>query len=527
MSATTAAGRKATGREQGTAVARPRAAGILYTAVFPALGVVSLLVSCVVWSIKKQLWADEIFTRTEIGDPSFRHLLQAVPQLGGGGMPLFYLTAWPWAHLFGLSDLSLRLYSSVCLCAAFLALLAILRRRFEPSSAFLGAGFALFACLIFVDQNDEARGYGLYLLLAVLAVGQWLRVAEEENPSGRNLALLALSQAGLVLGHVLGLIYAGLMLAALLLSDRTRRWFRLRVYLCLMAGWLALIPWIPAIRASMAVGKPHGWITMPTVGDLATGLSFWLFAGIYFPIFRNVPAGLVFGWVVAICCVVFLVLEAVAALRTETPARRPLYLLALMLLAAPLAFFAVSHVAQPIYVARYMLPSILGVALLSVGWARQSWIRTRWQRLTLATLVLCLPLAAALLAQPIHLDVDRIDALTGGQPVVCDWLRDFMVMMRYSSHPSALEYPLDWEAAVHGPAAGPGGYHLMENYRRVGYWKANLRDGSEVLGQKSFFVLDESDTNWFALEIQHNPRYRWKVVARIDKDHVLYAVRQP
>ena len=40
------------------------------------------------------------------------------------------------------------------------------------------------------------------------------------------------------------------------------------------AGWLALLVWIPAIRSSMAAGKPHGWIAMPTVTDLRTAYLF-------------------------------------------------------------------------------------------------------------------------------------------------------------------------------------------------------------------------------------------------------------
>ena len=174
--------------------------------LFPGLGVVSLLASCVILSLKRPMWGDEVFTHVELSDPSLGHLLSAVTRLGGAGMPLFYLTAWPWAHLFGLSDLSLRLYSSAGVCGAFLILFVTLRRFVRPSSAFLGAGFGLFASLIVVEQNSEARGYGLYVLLGALAVAQLIRVAQKAPPQHTHHFRQAQRGAGMaglgVLHHV-------------------------------------------------------------------------------------------------------------------------------------------------------------------------------------------------------------------------------------------------------------------------------------------------------------------------------------
>ncbi|MGC2297280.1 MAG: glycosyltransferase family 39 protein, partial [Acidobacteriaceae bacterium] len=289
--------------------------GPLFRWILPLLGVASLLASCILWSLRKPMWGDEVFTYTELRDPSFLHLLHAVPRLGGAGMPLFYFTAWPWAHLFGFSDLSLRLYSSFGICGAFLILLASMRRRFSNAAAFNGVAFGLFASLIVLDQNSEARGYGLYLLLCALAVVQALKVAEAENPRTRDLIFLALTQAGLVLGHILGLVYAGLILLALLTADLVQHRFRTRVYLACVAGWLALLPWIPAIQASAAVGRPHGWIAVPTFSDLLASLSFWLFTGLYWQIPHLPAAVLVAGWLCAVACVAVLVLAAVQGIR--------------------------------------------------------------------------------------------------------------------------------------------------------------------------------------------------------------------
>lgn len=503
-----------------------RAAGALDRWVLPLLGVLSLIASCVVYSFRKQEWADEVFTRIEVSDRSLFHLMHALTRLGGAGMPLFYLTAWPWAHLFGVSDLSLRLYSCAGVCAAFVVLVRALGRRFTARAAFLGVGFGLFACMIVVDQNAEARGYGLYLLLCALAIAQLLRMAETPQPSRRDLVLLALSQAGVVLGHVLGLSYAGLMVAALIAADLRERRFRVKVYACAMAGWIALLPWIPAIRASMAIAKPHGWIPRPMAGDLVIGVSYWLFAGIYFPLFKGTHYGVMLGWGVGVFCVAGLIAAALYGVRDPSPARRLAYFLGFALILAPVAFFAISHLATPIWVARYMVPSALGIVLLAVGWAERNGFARGAGGIGLGALVLLLPLAGARCARPERVNVARIDELAAGRPLVCDWVRDFTVVWRYSRTPASVEYPMDWEAALKGPAAAAGAYHLLWNYRRDGYLAGNILDQTTVLDQPSFVVLDNKETNWFQLEIARNPKFAWKVVAQIDPSRRIVEVER-
>jgi hypothetical protein len=71
--------------------------------------VVSLLLSCILWSPHKQIWMDEIFTWREVSDRSLWHLCYAIQHGADGGMPLFYTTAWLWAKAFGTGVLTLRL----------------------------------------------------------------------------------------------------------------------------------------------------------------------------------------------------------------------------------------------------------------------------------------------------------------------------------------------------------------------------------------------------------------------------------
>ncbi|MGA8159911.1 MAG: hypothetical protein WA374_13245 [Acidobacteriaceae bacterium] len=497
--------------------------------LFPGLGVVSLLLSCALWSLKRQMWGDEVFTHIELSDPSWRHLLSAVTRLGGAGMPLFYLTAWPWAQLFGLSDLSLRLYSSAGVCGAFLVMLVTLRRLFAPSSAFLGAAFGLFASLIVVEQNSEARGYGLYLFLCALAIAQLVKVAQTARPTRRDLVLLAVTQAGLVLGHVLGIIYAGLLLLALLVADAVQRRFRPRLYLWAIAGWLALIPWIPAIRASAAVGRPHGWIPVPTLADLGSSLSLWLFTGLYWQITVHPPAALIVaGWFCAIAVVIILVITAAWSFSTASAEHRLLCLLGLFLVAAPVFLYLVSVTITPVLLPRYLLPSALGVAILAAGWAERMRAGKGIRGFVLSGIVLLLPIAAAVLAHPEGLSVSRVDAIANGRPVVCDSLKDFLVMTRYSAHPSLPEYPLDWPTALASPPGTTADVRLMQNYRREGYLTGQLLDPAAILSQPSFLVLNNRDASWFHVAIENNPHYSWTTVAQVDElRRVVLVQRRP
>ncbi len=491
--------------------------------LLPALGVVSLIVSCVLWSLKRQMWGDEAFSWAELGDPSLRHLLHAVVRMDGAEMPLYYLIGWPWARLFGRSDLSLRLFSCAGMCGALLVTIAALRRRVGARTAFLGAGFGLFASLLVVEENCEARNYGLYLLLAALALALVLKVAETVRPNARTLVLLAVTQGGIALGHPLGMIYGSLMLAGIIAADVWQRRLRARVYLCCMAGWLALIPWVPALQALMAIGRPHGWNPMPGVADLLIGCSLWLFGGLYWQIVpHSAILVLLVCWLVAMLCIVLLVAAGIRRMRRDAM-RRPMVLIGLALVAAPPVFVVISHLVTPIFVPRYLVPSALGVALLAAVAVEGTRLARGRTGVVLSCAVLLLPIGAALLARPPRLDVTRVEWIAAGQTVVCDSEKDFVVMTRYS--PGSARYPMDLHALALGRGSSPD-QRLMENYRREGFYPGDLPGLQQVLAEQQFLVLDNTESDWFQHEIENNPQFRWKTLAQVDSQRRLIAVKR-
>ena len=478
---------------------------------------------------------DEILTWKEVSDPSLLHLYYAIQHGADGGMPLFYTTAWVWAKAFGTGVLTLRMYSCISLCGALVITWRTIRRLYGMWATGFGILAMWGASGLLLDQNVEARFYGLYMLLVALAVNVYARLVTE--PAHRSLLLLTtLCQAGLVLSHVLGILYGALILLALIVFDATKHRFRFNVYSCHVAGWLALLVWVPAVRASMAVGKPHSWIKMPSVRDLLTGylfqsLSPWLshlrdpaHSGI-FMVVRCTTALVV---VVPLVSVFFLDGPGSLPLRQRM---RPdpgsaLLFAAYALLLAPIILFALSHFITPVFVPRYFLPSGIGLAIVLTAFAERLGADTNSPRLaarvawvSIVVLLLSLPVLSTLSLPPgdvdtSYLDVRRLDnVVPPNATVAVDWANDFLKIMRYSHGPVGHYYfLLDWPTSLKGPIGMVSQYHLMEAYRENGYYADNIRESQHFLCSHNDFLVLESEQSWFELTIENMPQFEWRVV---------------
>jgi hypothetical protein len=290
------------------------------------------------------------------------------------------------------------------------------------------------------------------------------------------------------------------------------------------------LPWIPAILASAAVGHPRGWIAVPGLGDLGSALSFWLFAGMYWQLPHLSSAVVVAGWLCGILIAIVLTASGSFALAAGPGGKTPVYSAGFVLVAAPLVFYAVSVAITPIFLPRYLIPSALGVAMLAVSWLERGRVdRAQIERragergrsgtgrtaVVLSAALLALPVATALLAHPQQFDVRRVDAIAAGRPILCESLKDFLVMTRYTTHPGTPEYPMDWAASLVTPGGSPADFHLMENYRREGYLAAEIPDTAQVLRRTSFVVLT-NDGSWFRTVIENDPHFRWTTIGTAD-----------
>jgi hypothetical protein len=349
----------------------------------------------------------------------------------------------------------------------------------------------------------------------------------------------------------LGIIYGALILLALILFDASKRRFRGTVYLFPAAGWLALLCWVPAIRASIAVGTPRGWIPMPRISDILTSYNFHMWR---IPIlviqgrYHSFPTEALY-WMVLI--VVAVALATVLAGLFRTPARPPgiefdrrlaLRIVALSILAMSLLLFALSHLLTPLYVRRYTVPSAMGLAIVFVAFADAMGIE-RIRKIDSAGGVAWIGAVILLIAMPVisaamvgypevnadYLDVPRLDALIPHNVlVVVEWQHDFFKVMRYSGRADRpYVYLLAWPPVVNGQQEPVSDFHLMRNYRQVGYYSSNIRDELEfVCTHPYFLVLDNKWSDGFAYVKKEVPGLRTEPVASIDEERNLFAVRR-
>ena len=515
--------------------------------------VASLIVSCFIWSSRKQAWMDEIFTWKEASDRSLWHLYWAIQHGADGGQPLFYTTVWLWVKTFGASVLSLRLYSCAAMCGALVVTWGCIRRVYGLWATAFGVLWMWGSSDLLLDQNAEGRFYGLYMLAVAVVVDVYLRLAARPNPTRVLLLYSFFAQAALVLTHVLGLFYSGIILLALVLFDALEGRLRIKVYLFHVAGWLALLVWAPAIRASMAAGKPHGWIPVPTLSRFFDTYTFWDFLPWLSLVQRHVP-NLIFQicrqgvrLAIALPIVILLFLTVRRLLKSKWPMaltqEDALLLVAFALVAMPTVLFAVSHLLTPVLVARYVLPSGIGFSIILAGLAHRlslqvpSSFRTA-QRVVTIVLVIFLvtcPVSSALLRGPAgedprFLDVERLDNV--GFPdaaVVVGWQLDFAKVMRYSRKPGSRYYfLLDWPAALAGPRAYVLDYHLLQAYHNAGYYPQSIAYAHEFLcSHRDFLVLDgidlkatEQAPTWFDYSIRNNPSFEFKTVDSFDSSDV-------
>ena len=525
--------------------------------------VLSLLVSCVLWSPHKQPWMDEVFTWKEASDRSLWHLYYAIQHGADGGQPLFYTTAWLWAKAFGAGALTLRLYSSVAMCGALLVTWRTIRRFYGMWPTAFGVLFFWGTSGVLLEQNVEARFYGLYLLCIATTVDLYTRLIDRPVPTRGLLVLTFFSQAALVLTHVLGLVYSGLILAALILFDSAKGRLRWKVYFAYASGWLALVVWLPAMRASMAAGKPHGWIVMPSITDVRTAYLFadslqWLK---FFKLHSlelgfqmvNRTAELVIYGSLAVVALFSLRMIARAGWRVIAHRKGALLLVAYLLLTAPVVLFVLSHLITPVFVPRYFLPSGIGLAIVLTASAQKlsACMRgrapevVRWIGMAIVFALMISPvLNVFALGLPSeyrgYLDVSRLEKLVPpGGIVVAGWQEDFVKLMRLTPDPEAHYYfLLDWPTALAGPRSFVLDYHLMGAYRKSGYYSKNIQDSQAFLcSHADFWVLDapnasplqlgrQEDTlemekpNWFDLNIKTRPEFQWKVIASFDATEV-------
>lgn len=305
------------------------------------------------WNITTpSYWRDEAATMAALKRPfgDLITMLGNVDAVHGA----YYVIMWPIAHLFGTSELVMRLPSTVAVVvtAAFVA--AIGRRMVSPWVG-LAAGL-LFAILPVTSRyGQEGRSYAMVMAIATVASYLLMRVLGAE-PAGRRRWLAGYGASIAVLGimNIFGLLLIPAHAITVALAYRRLRGSKdaRRLAAC----------WLAAVAAGLVLSSPQLVLGWQQRGQIAWIANSKLSTG---------PDALLTLTGSALVTVVFAGMIAIALMLSQETAgarrgawRWPLTELSLPWMLVPPVLLIGASVISPIYTSRYVLMCIPAAALL-------------------------------------------------------------------------------------------------------------------------------------------------------------------
>jgi hypothetical protein len=189
----------------------------------------------------QSFWYDEAFTPLHVLHPSLWATLRSVVHTENTP-PLWYVLAWADSRVLGAGEVALRLPSALAGIATVPVAWAIGRELAGRRAAVLCAALVAVNPL-FVWYSQEARAYGLFVLMAALAMLCFLRA--EAEPTPKRMAAFALTGALALLTHYFA-VFLLIPMILWLLRDRSLRRAALPAVGALVIVGLALLPLISA-----------------------------------------------------------------------------------------------------------------------------------------------------------------------------------------------------------------------------------------------------------------------------------------
>jgi mannosyltransferase len=188
-----------------------------------ALGAVVALAAVIRFATldAQSFWLDETVT-VRLVRLGFREMLGEIPG-SESTPPLYYVLAWFWSRMLGDGEVGLRALSALVGTLTVPVIYAIGARLLSPRAGLLAAGLAAVNPLL-VWYSQEARAYGLLVLLAALSILFFLH-AREEPSAGRLAAWAAVGALALATHYFAGFLVAAeaaWLLATLRGPDRAR-----------------------------------------------------------------------------------------------------------------------------------------------------------------------------------------------------------------------------------------------------------------------------------------------------------------
>lgn len=301
------------------------------------------------WVVARRygLWYDELYT-SEVapvslgklvsavvhGEGTIAYLRDAPPSYNGP----YYAVAHLWLTVTRLpaDEVGLRLLSLMAAVGAVGVFTRAVARMAGRGVAVV-AGLVVATNPFVVQYAAEARGYGLALLavaLAALGLARWL------DGEPRALVLFGVAGAAAGLAHWFAvLVLGGLAVAALVLRRRQA---------------------LPLVAVTAAAALPAAGLLAVAVGNGVGASGVWWLSDVG----GAVPGLLLESWAGGRAPLLVVSLVAAAVGLAGLRERRDVTVIAACWFAVPVAAVTVVEAVRPVFVDRYLLPSVLGLAVL-------------------------------------------------------------------------------------------------------------------------------------------------------------------
>jgi mannosyltransferase len=167
----------------------------------------------------QSFWYDEAFTPVHVLHASLGATLHSVVHTENTP-PLWYVLIWAWSRLFGTGAVALRLPSAVFGVATVAVAWAIGRELTGRRATAIAAAAFVAVNPLFVWYSQEARAYGLFVLMSALAMLCFLRARQEPTPW--RLTAFAATASLALLSHYFAAFLLAPMIVMLLFRGRLR-----------------------------------------------------------------------------------------------------------------------------------------------------------------------------------------------------------------------------------------------------------------------------------------------------------------
>jgi mannosyltransferase len=214
----------------------------------------------------ESLWIDE-GTSVRLARSSLTHVIE--DRAHSVNPPLYFIILHYWIRLFGESEFSLRLPSAIFGSLALIMIYRVGDLIFGKRTGALSC-FLLAISMFHIEYSQEARGYSLMVLMALISMYFFVKLLE--RTSFAFLIGYVISSALLIYTHFFGLLIV-LVQNVFFISIRIfsnnaheldfKRWV-------LAQGMLAILytPWVGFLTAQI-VGIEEGfWIPTPTISSI-------------------------------------------------------------------------------------------------------------------------------------------------------------------------------------------------------------------------------------------------------------------